>query len=85
MPVERLYRVDAPSFVAGFETHGGVVKRAAPILKWTIGGSLIWARQMILARGWKIDEVSVQTTEPVAEFHGPRCVASAWQGNGKIS
>jgi hypothetical protein len=42
-----------------FETHGGVVKRAAPILKWTTGGSLIWARQMILARGWKIDEVSL--------------------------
>ena len=65
MPVERLYRVETPSFVAGFETHGGVVKRAAPILKWTIGGSLIWARQMILARGWKIDEVSLSQAQVV--------------------
>jgi hypothetical protein len=66
MPVKRLYRVEAPSFIGGFETNGGVVKRAAPILKWTVGGSLIWARQMILARGWKIDEVPLSQAQVVS-------------------
>lgn len=34
-----LVRVTAPHFVAGLLAQGGVVKEAAPILRWAVGKS----------------------------------------------
>lgn len=47
----RLVRVVAPHFVAGFETDG-VVRRAAPIIKYMLGWSNERARAYITSKGW---------------------------------
>ena len=51
-----LVRVVAPTFVAGFETDG-IVRRAAPILKYMIGWNDERARAYIKSRGWKASVV----------------------------
>lgn len=48
----KLVRVVAPHFVAGFETDG-VVRRAAPILKYLVGKTDDQARAHINSKGWK--------------------------------
>lgn len=48
----KLVRVVAPHFVAGFETDG-VVRRAAPILKYLVGKTDDQAREYIKSKGWK--------------------------------
>ncbi|TYO65559.1 hypothetical protein FXV83_16645 [Bradyrhizobium hipponense] len=48
----RLVRVVAPHFVAGFETDG-VVRRAAPIIRYLVGKTDDQARQYIKSKGWK--------------------------------
>ncbi|MGY2919469.1 hypothetical protein [Bradyrhizobium sp. USDA 3262] len=45
-------RVVAPHFVASFESDG-VVRRAAPIIKYLVGKSDDQARQYIKSKGWK--------------------------------
>lgn len=52
----RLIRVVAPHFVAGFETDG-VVRRAAPILKYLVGKTDDQARAYIKRKGWKASVV----------------------------
>jgi hypothetical protein len=51
-PIPELVRVVAPHFVAGFETDG-VVKRAAPILRYMTGWTNARARQYIADKGWR--------------------------------
>jgi hypothetical protein len=48
----RLVRVVAPHFVAGFETDGSRVVRAAPILKYLIGNTEEYARHYLKQKGW---------------------------------
>lgn len=47
-----LVRVVAPHFVAGFLTDG-VVRRAAPILKYMVGWDDAKVRAYIARKGWK--------------------------------
>lgn len=51
MPLQ-LVRVVAPHFVAGFETDG-VVRRAAPILRYLVGKTNDEARAYIARKGWR--------------------------------
>lgn len=53
----KLVRVVAPHFVAGFETDG-VVRRAAPILKYLVGKSDAYVRHYIKQKGWKASVVA---------------------------
>lgn len=53
----RLVRVVAPHFVAGFETDG-IVRRAAPILKYLVGKTDHEARRYIAKKGWKASVVN---------------------------
>jgi hypothetical protein len=46
-----LVRVVAPHFVAGFETDG-IVRRAAPIIKYLVGKTDDQARAYIKSKGW---------------------------------
>lgn len=55
----KLVRVVAPHFVAGFETDG-VVRRAAPILKYLVGKTDEEARRYIARKGWRASVVSDQ-------------------------
>ena len=48
----KLVRVVAPHFVAGFETDG-IVRRAAPIIKYLVGKTDDQARTYIKRKGWK--------------------------------
>ncbi len=48
----KLVRVVAPHFVAGFETDG-IVRRAAPIIKYLVGKTDDQARDYIKSKGWK--------------------------------
>ena len=52
-----LVRAVAPHFVAGFETDG-VVRRAAPIIKYLVGKTNDQARAYIASKGWKASIVS---------------------------
>lgn len=47
-----LVRVVAPHFVAGFETDG-IVRRAAPIIKYMEGRTDEWVRNYIASKGWR--------------------------------
>jgi hypothetical protein len=47
----RLVRIDAPHFVAGFETDGAV-QRAAPILKYMMGWPDDKVRAYLRVKGW---------------------------------
>ncbi|BBB99822.1 hypothetical protein [Bradyrhizobium elkanii] len=58
-----LVRVVAPHFVAGFETDG-VVRRAAPILKYLVGKSDDQARAYIKKKEWKAIVVMLDTSAP---------------------
>lgn len=48
-------RITSPYFCAGLVLENGIVKRAAPILKYMIG----WTRERVLSyaygKGWKVD------------------------------
>lgn len=55
-PPMRLIRVVAPHFVAGFETDG-IVRRAAPILRYMVGWTDGHARVYIANAGWSAHEV----------------------------
>lgn len=48
----KLVRVVAPHFVAGFESDGHNIVRAAPILKYLIGKTEAYARHYIKQKGW---------------------------------
>lgn len=56
-----LIRVVAPHFVAGFETDG-VVRRAAPILKYLVGKDDAYVRHYIKQKGWKASIINEQET-----------------------
>ncbi len=51
-----LVRIVAPHFVAGFETDG-VVRRAAPIIRYMLGWSDARARSYIASKGWKASRI----------------------------
>jgi len=53
-----LVRVVAPHFVAGFETDG-IVRRAAPIIKYLVGKTDNQARAYIASKGWKASVVTI--------------------------
>lgn len=55
----KLVRVVAPHFVAGFETDG-IVRRAAPILKYLRGKTDDKARRFIARKGWRASVVPDQ-------------------------
>jgi hypothetical protein len=48
----KLVRIVAPHFVAGFETDG-IVRRAAPIIKYMVGWSDDKVRQYVKKKGWR--------------------------------
>lgn len=52
-----LVRVTAPHFVAGFETDGKTVRRAAPIMRYLVGKTEDEARAYIQQKGWKASVV----------------------------
>lgn len=56
-----LVRVTAPHFVAGFETDGKTVRRAAPIMRYLVGKTEDEARAYIQGKGWK---ASIVLTPP---------------------
>jgi DUF1009 family protein len=60
MAAVKLVRVVAPHFVAGFESDGTKVVRAAPILKKLIGKSETYARETIARYGWKASVIDNQ-------------------------
>jgi hypothetical protein len=47
----KLVRVVSPYFVAGFESDG-IIRRAAPIIKYMIGWDEDKARKYIAKKGW---------------------------------
>ncbi len=51
-----LIRVVAPHFVAGLETDG-IVRRAAPILKYLIGKTDVEAATYIRSKGWRMENL----------------------------
>ena len=55
----QLVRVVAPHFVAGFETDG-IVRRAAPILRYLVGKTDDKARAYIKKKGWKASVIPEQ-------------------------
>jgi hypothetical protein len=59
----KLVRVVAPHFVAGFETDG-IVRRAAPIIKYMVGKTNDEARAYIQKKGWKASVVGQAVGEP---------------------
>ncbi len=72
MPVLRVYRVTAPTFVAGFSVRGdnGVI-HCAPILRHIVAGKTEnEAVASCLARGFKVEdsvEVRVSSSHPVVQ------------------
>lgn len=52
----RLIRIIAPHFVAGFETDG-IVRRAAPIIKYLIGKTDDEVQEYIRHKGWKGENI----------------------------
>lgn len=76
----KLIRVVAPHFVAGFETDGNVVVRAAPILsKKFLGLTEDQARQIIAHFGWKASVVP----DPGIEQH-EESFEVRWPGGRKF-
>jgi len=57
-----LVRVVAPHFVAGFETDG-IVRRAAPIIKYLVGKTDNQARSYIASKGWKASVVTITSVQ----------------------
>jgi hypothetical protein len=55
-----LVRVVAPHFVAGFETDG-IVRRAAPIIKYMVGWTDDAVRDYVRKKGWKAAIVQAAT------------------------
>lgn len=53
----KLVRVCAPHFVAGFETDG-IVRRAAPIIKYMVGWPDDKARKYIASKNWTASIIS---------------------------
>jgi hypothetical protein len=66
----KLIRVVAPHFVAGFETDG-IVRRAAPILKYLVGKTDQEARRYIARKGWRASVISDQITLPLVSGSPP--------------
>jgi hypothetical protein len=52
-----LVRIVAPHFVAGLETDG-IVRRAAPILRYLVGKTDEEAATYIRSKGWQIEVVA---------------------------
>jgi hypothetical protein len=59
----RLVRVVAPHFVAGFETDG-IVRRAAPILRYLVGWPDERAREYIARKQWKASVCPLPASSP---------------------
>ncbi len=59
-PSLALVRVVAPHFVAGFETDG-IVRRAAPIIKYMEGWDNDRAREYMAKKGWKASIIEQET------------------------
>lgn len=53
-PSDQFWHVDAPHFCAGFYVRGGVVTRAAPILRWAVGKSLKGFQDYAARKGWRV-------------------------------
>lgn len=66
----RLIRVVAPHFVAGFITDG-IVRRAAPILKYLEGKTDEEARAYIASKGWKASDYSAMVNRCLDNKKGP--------------
>jgi hypothetical protein len=76
-----LYRVEAPSFVAGFEVDEDRVVRTAPVLRrWLSGRRVGNARHICWERGWKVtklEEGSLRTPFVPADRLSPSRVDPA--------
>lgn len=55
----KLYRVVGPTFVAGFLTSdtGLSIQDAAPIIRYFVGRSMVYAVDRCRVRGWKLEHV----------------------------
>lgn len=60
----KLVRVVAPHFVAGFESDGVRVVRAAPILKYLVGKTEDYARHYFKQKGWTASQLPSQERQP---------------------
>ena len=52
-----LWRVNATHYVAGLEVDGGIVVRAAPILRWAKGRQFDRLHAYLSKRGYAIEQV----------------------------
>jgi hypothetical protein len=52
---DTLVRIDAPHFCAGVVISGGVVTRAAPILKYMFGWTGARVGVYAIGKGWTVD------------------------------
>lgn len=53
-----LYRVVTPHLVAGLIVGDGVVRRAAPILTWTVGQTVEAVRAWAERRGGSVERIT---------------------------
>lgn len=63
MSLRAFYRIEAPHFVAGFETDlkpkaGVCVVRAAPIIKWALGKPANELFKYARRKGWKVTNLT---------------------------
>ena len=53
-----LHRAIRGNVVAGFESRGVWVIRAAPILRWLVDRRLTWAMERLREQGWTVETVA---------------------------
>ena len=51
----KLYRIEAPHFVAGFVSDLGKCRVAAPIIRWMVGKSVKEIKVYCQRKNWKIE------------------------------
>lgn len=58
-PGDKMYRVEAPHYTAGFVVRLNVVIEAAPILQWAKGMSTVSLARYFKHKGYKVKLVRV--------------------------
>ena len=55
--LDDLYRVTTPYMCCGLLVRGGVVRIAAPIMKWSVGKSITDVRSWVESKGYKMSRI----------------------------